>query len=164
MKLFHKGRKYLGNIAKLWGTLFAVAALISLAFLAYSTHVTGDNGWKINLTGYSFAEFSPWGCLVILIPIINIGVMFNKLNLKTKLLLNMGLCLLGTVSLYNANVATRNWICDQATGYVRAYGCSIVYGVLLLCSCLCFYFYCNQKRDSETDCEYYETTIKQEEV
>lgn len=160
MKTFHINKNDLRSIAKWSGTLFALFTLISLAFPAYSTSADGT----ILLRGINFTEFSPWGNLVVLIPLIILGIMFSNLGYKAKLVLNMLLCAFGAVSIHNANVAARVWIYEQATGFVRTYGTHIVYGILLLCSCLCFYFYCNKKRDFQKRCEYYKITVKQEEI
>jgi DNA polymerase-1 len=56
-----------------------------LAFPAYSTSADGT----ILLRGINFTEFSPWGNLVVLIPLIILGIMFSNLGYKAKLVLQV---------------------------------------------------------------------------
>jgi len=54
----------------------------------------------------------------------------------------MGMYMLGIVSLYNANCATREWIYEQATGFVYTYGSLVYYAVALSVAVVLFCLHC----------------------
>ena len=132
------------------GAISSALALISLALPVFKTVFDGGETWAATFRGINLVEFSPWGIIVLLVPLILSGIGYSKLNDAAKTMLNMSAFLLGLVSLYNAIYAMREWVYSHATGYVYVYGSFIIYAVLLIISAVLFHICCNIKQVTNT--------------
>lgn len=80
----------MGKITKLLGIIFAVLTLLSLTAPLYKTNFTDGESMTLLLHGFDLYEFSAWGVVTALIPLLLIGIMFTKFSDKIKSALIMG--------------------------------------------------------------------------
>lgn len=133
------------KITKIAGITLSALALISLALPMYHATIGEGETWIATFRGFDLVELSPWGAVLLLLPLLTSGIICSTLDNKTKTILNMGLFLLGSVSIYSANFAMREWIYAEASGYVQVYGSLIIYAALILSAAILFHLHCNTK-------------------
>jgi hypothetical protein len=144
---------------KSFGVFLALVSLSSLFLPIFSTLITEGEAWNMVVRGYNMVEFSTWGSVVLMLPIILIGLALSKLKNNTKTVMLFGLILLDGVALYNATAATHKWVLEQATGHVQVQPYYLIYALLLLLACVCVYIECNFLTEDENMKlkEYFET-------
>ena len=116
-------------------SLLCIASLTLPAFTVLSNDTT--------LRGFSLAEFSAWGAIIPVIPVILIEIMLCKLRDSTKTICIVILQLLAAVSLYCSHVSAYDWICKYERGYIRPHANDIIYAAMLILSCISFLISCN---------------------
>ena len=133
------------KITKIIGIIFAVLAAVSLAFPIYETTFTDGESMTLLLRGYDLYEFSAWGVVTILIPLLIVGIMLAKFDDRIKSALIMGTFIFGNVSVHSAKNAMREWIYGEATDMVYPFTGLFFYVVFLFCSSAFCYVYCIMK-------------------
>lgn len=138
------------KITKILGIFFAVLTALSMFFPIYKTTFTDGESMTLLLHGYDLYEFSGWGVLAMMVPILIIGIMFAKFDDKIRSALIMSMFVLGNVSVQNAKIAMQEWVYSEATEMVYSYGGLIFYSFLLLCSSVFCYIGCVKKNSNLT--------------
>ena len=132
------------KIFKALATAFAVLSFASLALPLYDTYIGGTAvSAQITIRGLNLAEFSPWGGIIVLSPLLSAGAMYSKLTNNAKTLLLFAIGLLNAGCLCPANQAAKYWIYTQATGAVTDMPYLVLYASSLLVSLILFYLHCN---------------------
>lgn len=121
------------------GVFSALLALATLFGPIYSTHIVGVESCNMVVKGYNLVEFSPWGSVVLLAPLVLIGLMLGKLKPTVKTVGALGLVLLDGVALSGAVAAAHTWISGVATGFVEPQSHHLIYAFFLLVATVCFW-------------------------
>ena len=75
------------------GALLSVAALYALSLPMWTVTFT-DSTYEMIIKGFNIPEFSPWGGIVLLTPLVLLGLIFSKVNGNLKTIGLLGLLLL----------------------------------------------------------------------
>ena len=125
----------INKILKIAGIILSVLTLYSLALPIYSTYISCD----IVVRGYNLVEFSPWGGVVVLAPLVLLGLTLSKLRNTTKTVGLIGLLVLNGVALCGSTYVAHTWMCDIATGYVEPHMSHLIYALLFTVATACFW-------------------------
>ena len=125
------------------GAVLALFSLVCLSFPIFSTNITDGESWHMVVRGYNMVEFSPWGSIVLILPLLIIGLMISKLKDSIKTIGILGLLMLDCFALSNAYSSTYKWVLQEATGYVQLHMNQLFYILALFLSCVCLYIECN---------------------
>ena len=131
------------KIVKYSAIAFALLSLLSLSLPVFSTRITDGEACNLVVKGYNLVEFSPWGGIVLLAPLLLLGLMLSKLRNTTK---TVGLIILFTVNgvaLYASTSSAYKWMCDISTGFVESHMYHVIYALLLFVAMVCFFVWCN---------------------
>lgn len=137
-------------VKRIFRFLCAVLALLSLASLSlpiYSTYITDGEACDMVIKGYNLVEFSPWGGVVLLAPLVLLGLMLSKLKSSVKTIGLLGLLLLNSVALCGATSAAYSWITNIATGFVKPHMGHLIYALLLFLAMVCLWLLYNALQD-----------------
>ena len=137
------------KITKIIAIIFAVLAAVSLTFPIYETTFTDGESMTLLLRGYDLYEFSAWGVLAILLPLLIVCIMFSKFNDRIKSALILGTFVLGSISVQISNTAMRDWIYGEATGTVQHFGGLVTYVSFYFCAFVFCFIYCLRKTYSK---------------
>lgn len=127
------------KIIKYSGITFALLSLLSLSSPMFSTRITDGEACNLIVKGYNLVEFSPWGGIVLLTPLVLLGLMLSKLKSDIKAIGLLGLLILDGVALCGATSAAYSWITDIATGFVKPHMGHLIYALLLFLAMVCFF-------------------------
>ena len=134
---------------KISGTVFAILTFIILFFpWVYAYHSGEVECCDFTTTGFGLTEFSAWGTIIFILPILILGITCSKLGEKTKTMFLFGLYLLGSISFYYATSIGIEWLKEVSTEYVRPKSCMFLYPIFMFFSLLSFYFSYNTKNCS----------------
>ena len=125
------------KILKLIGVFSALLATATLFGPVYSTYLADGEAGNVIVKGYNLVEFSSWGSVVLLVPLLLIGLMLGKLHPAVNTIGVLGLLLLNGVALSESVTAAHTWIAGVATGLVETHGHHWMYVLLLLVSAVC---------------------------
>ena len=131
------------KIVKYSGIAFALLSLLSLSLPVYSTRITDGEACELVVKGYNFIEFSPWGGIVLLAPLVLLGLMLSKLRNTTKTAGLIILFALNGVALCASTSAAYKWMCDVSAGFVEPHMYHVIYALLLFVAMLCLFVWCN---------------------
>lgn len=134
------------------GMVFTILTFISLLFpWVYAYYGEKFEKCDFTTTGFDMIEFSVWGVILILVPILVLGIMYGRLNEKEKTVSLLVLYLLGNISFYFAVSMGMDWLREASTGYIRLKGFALLYPIFLLGSMVMFYLYCNGKDKADIE-------------
>lgn len=125
------------------GIVFALASLFSLGLPLFSTYITDGEAWNVVIHGYNLAEFSPWGSIVLISPIVLLGLMLSKLNDGVKTIELLTLFSFSGVALHYSTNAAYKWVEAEATGYIETHLNQLIYFLLLSAAMVLFYIELN---------------------
>lgn len=125
------------------GVIFSVVSLFSLGLPILSTNITDGEAWNMVVKGYNMIEFSPFGSLVLMTPVLLIGLMFSKIKNSVKTVGILTLLLLDSFAMNCAYLDTYKWVEEQTTSYIKPYQNQIISCSLLFLAMICFYVDCN---------------------
>lgn len=131
------------KIVKYSGIAFALLSLLSLSLPVFSTQITDGEACDLMVKGYNLVEFSPWGGIVLLTPLVLLGLMLSKLKNATKTVGLIILFVLNGVALCASTSAAYKWMCDVSTGFVEPHMYHVIYALLLFVAMVCFFMWCN---------------------
>lgn len=131
------------KIVKYSGITFAILSLLTLSLPVFSTRITDGEACDLVVNGYNLVEFSPWGGIVLLAPLLLLGLMLSKLRNTTKTIGLIVLFALNGVALCASTSAAYKWMCDVSTGFVEPYMYHVIYALLLFVAMICFFVWCN---------------------
>lgn len=131
---------------KIFGVIFATLTALSLFLPIYKATFTDGESMTLLLRGYELYEFSAWGVVTMLAPLILIATMFTKFSKKTKCAMVVCAFVLGNISVHIANTSMRDWLYSNATGMVFPYDGLIFYSVFLLCALVFCFVDCIKKK------------------
>lgn len=134
---------YINKVLRVIGVVLALFSLLCLSFPIFSTNITDGESWHMVVKGYNMVEFSPWGSIVLITPVLLVGLMLSKLKYNFKTIGIFSLLMLDCFALSSAYSATYKWVLQQATGYVHLHMNQLFYILALFLSCVCFYIGCN---------------------
>lgn len=134
---------YINKVLRVIGVVLALFSLLCLSFPIFSTNLTDGESWHMVVRGYNMVEFSPWGSIVLIVPILFIGLMLSKLKYSFKTIGIFSLLMMDCFALSSAYSSTYKWVLQEATGYVHLHMNQFFYILALFLSCVCFYFECN---------------------
>lgn len=134
---------YINKVLRVIGVVLALFSLLCLSFPIFSTNLTDGESWHMGVRGYNMVEFSPWGSMVLIVPILFIGLMLSKLKYSFKTIGIFSLLMMDCFALSSAYSSTYKWVLQEATGYVHLHMNQLFYILALFLSCVCFYFECN---------------------
>lgn len=128
---------------KYFSIVLSVFSLITLWFPAFSTRITDGESWNMVVRGYNLAEFSPWGSIVLLTPIVLILLVLSKLGNSLKTISLFTLCLIDGFALCDSLSKSYSWMTENTTGHVTVHGYQLIYAVLLLMAIIYLFIDCN---------------------
>lgn len=130
---------------KVSGIVFSLLSYLTLALPIYKTKMDNGENYNMIITGLNFAEFSLWGCLMLVIPIVLIALTYCNIKNRWKSVVLIAIYILNTIVIYNASIAADKWIRDVATGFVLCRPYQLFYAMSLLVSMVCLFirFYKN---------------------
>ena len=131
------------KIVKHIGIVFALLSLLSLFLPMFSTRITDGEFCNLVVKGYSLVEFSPWGGIVVLAPLVLLGLMLSKLRNTAQTVGLIVLFALNGVALCASTSAAYKWMCDVSAGFVEPCMYHVIYALLLFAAMVCFFVWCN---------------------
>jgi uncharacterized membrane protein len=131
------------KIVKYSGIAFALLSLLSLSLPVFSTRITDGEACGLVVKGYNLVEFSPWGGIVLLAPLVLLGLMLSKLKNTTKTVGLIILFALNGVALCASTSAAYKWMYDVSTEFVEPHMYHVIYAFLLFVAMVCFFAWCN---------------------
>ncbi|MBR2043542.1 MAG: hypothetical protein IJ946_04310 [Clostridia bacterium] len=133
-------------VRKLFSVLAIILSLFAIASLflpIYSTNITDGEACNLIVKGYNLVEFSPWGGVMLLTPLVLLGLMLSKIKSSVKTIGLLGLLLLDSVALCGATSAAYSWITNIATGFVKPHMGHLIYALLLFLATVCLWLLYN---------------------
>ena len=127
----------LEKVTKAVGVFSALLAMVALFGPIYNTYIAEGEACNIIVKGYNLVEFSPWGSVVLLAPLVLVALMLSKLNPAVKTVGALGLFLLTGVALSGSVASAHTWICGIATGFVEPQGHHLIYALFLIVAVAC---------------------------
>lgn len=134
---------YINKVLRVIGVVLVLFSLLCLSFPIFSTNLTDGESWHMVVRGYNMVEFSPWGSIVLIAPILLIGLMLSKLKYSFKIIGIFSLLMMDCFALSSAYSSTYKWVLQEATGYVHLHMNQLFYILALFLSFVCFYIECN---------------------
>ena len=131
------------------GTIFNLVSYIPIAMPMYTGKVGTEESFNAVIRGFNFAEFSPWGSLLVTMPKILLAITYSKIKNKYKSLILIPFYMLNTVMVYNSTMAADKWIRDAAEGYVRFRPYIVLYLLAVFSALVCQYIHCRKYPDYE---------------
>ena len=131
------------KIVKYSGIAFALLSLLSLSLPVFSTRITDGEACDLVVKGYNLVEFSPWGGIVLLAPLLLLGLMLSKLKNTTRTIGLIILFALNGVALCASTSSAYKWMCDVSAGFVEPHMYHVIYALLLFVAMVCFFVWCN---------------------
>ena len=140
---------------KYFSMVLSVFSLITLWFPVFSARITDGESWNMVVRGYNLAEFSPWGSIVVLMPlvlmarivlltpIVLILLVLSKLGNSLKTISLFTLCLIDGFALCDSLSKSYSWMTENTTGHVTVHGYQLIYAVLLLIAIIYLFIDCN---------------------
>ncbi len=132
---------------KICGLTFALLSYIPLLFPVYKVRTAGETGYDLIIRGFNLAEFSVWGGLLMIIPIILFALAYCGIGNRHKSIALMGICIFGVITVCYAGVPAKEWVKNAAEGYVRYRPYHIIGFVCMLASMACTFADCNRSTD-----------------
>ena len=126
-------------LAKYGGIVLAILSVLSLGLPLFSTTLATGEAGRLVVRGYNLVEFSPWGGVAVMVPMVLLGLALSKLNRHVKTMGLLGLCVLTGFALCGAVTAAQTWVRSAADGFVKPHMCHWIYALLLFFATLCFY-------------------------
>lgn len=130
---------HINKILKFMSITLTLFSLASLSLPIYSTHITNGVACNLVIRGYNLVEFSSWGGIVVLAPLVLLGLMLSGLNNNIKTIGLLGLFILDGVALCCSTSAAYKWICEVSTTFVELHMNHLVYALLYFIAMICFY-------------------------
>ena len=124
---------------KFTATLFSMITALSLILPIFSTYITGAEAWNMVVRGYNLIEFSPWGSVVFVAPLILVGLIFSDLKNKVKTVGMLALALVDSFALNASVIATYKWVSEQATGAIELQFGLLIYVIFMLLAEVSFF-------------------------
>lgn len=135
---------------KVIGTFLTVMTLILMFFPWISAYHSGEvENVNLTATGFGLTEFSVWGVILLIMPIIILATIYSRLNSKVKTVMILAIYLFSQISLYCAVSAGMEFLREVSTQYVRPQVWMLLHPVIIFLSLLSFYLSYNQKGSSE---------------
>lgn len=134
------------KIYKWSAIVLSVAGYLTL--LLPLAKVTERDGCTMIIRGFNMVEFSPWGSIVLSVPLIIIAILFSHMEKTHKTIGLISVQLLNSVGLYNSINKAYEWINSISPEYIHRETYPILYGALILISLICLYAY-NEIEEAE---------------
>lgn len=113
--------------------LLVLGTLFSLTFPVFVTKLTGDlASSSFMVKGYTLFSFSPWGYVVVFVPVSLLAMMWFHDKMPHKYPLTLLLVFLGLFGHNACVLAAREWIYGVANSFVRAMGQMLYYPMFLV--------------------------------
>ena len=135
------------SLMKYGGIVLAVLSLLTLGLPLFSTTLTVGEAGRLVVRGYNLVEFSPWGGVAVVAPLVLLGLALSKLSRPVKTMGLLGLCVLTGFALCGAVAAAQTWVRSTADGFVEPHMSHLFYAALFFFATLCFYV--ENNRDGE---------------
>ena len=119
------------------GVFSALLAMAALFGPIYSTYIVDVESCNMIVKGYNLVEFSPWGSVVLLAPLVLVALMLSKLKPAVKTVGTLVLFMLTGVALSGSVASAHTWICGIATGFVEPQSHHLIYALFLLVAVAC---------------------------
>ncbi len=132
------------------GTLFSLFAWLSLYMTSIRTYVGSATGWESCINGFDLIEYSPWGSIVVLIPLLTIACAFSKLGASGKTVMLTVLTVTANVSMYNACDTALEKLRQLTESRVIASANLCIYTAALMLSAISFYICFNLVKEQDT--------------
>lgn len=134
---------YLNKFLSISGIILSVSALLSLVLPLFSFRILET---EMIIRGYNVVEFSPWGSIVLVAPILLIGLMLSKLKYSFKTIGILSLLILDFFALSDAYSVSYTWALQETTNSVQPHAYHLFYALAFVLSGFCFYMECNYCR------------------
>ena len=132
---------------KIAGMIFDFASYIPLALPMYRARIEGSFGYDMIVRGFNFVEFSPWGSLMVSMPIVLFALTYLRIKNKFKNLLLILFYMLNTVTVYNATSAADKWVRGATEGFVLFRPYILLYLISMVVALVCLYVHNNKYYD-----------------
>ena len=132
---------------KVFGTIFNFASYIPMSLPMYKARIGKEESFEAVIRGFNLCEFSPWGSLLVTMPIILLAITCSKIKNKFKNLLLILFYMLNTVTVYNATSAADKWIRGTADGFVHFRPYIMLYLLSVFFALICLYIHNNKYYD-----------------
>ena len=115
--------------------LLVLVTMLSLTFTIFFTKLTGDlASSSIMVKGYTLFTFSPWGYVVVFVPVSLLAMMWFHDKMPHKYPLTLLLVFLGLFGHNACVLAAREWVYGVADNFVRTMGQMLYYPMFLVAS------------------------------
>ena len=132
---------------KIMGIIFNFASYIPLAFPMYKTKLEVGFDYEVIVRGFNFVEFSPWGSLLVTMPIILLALTYLRVRNKLKNLILISFYILNTITIYNATSAADKWVRTATEGFVLVRPYILLYLLSMFVALVCLYIHNNKYYD-----------------
>lgn len=132
---------------KIGSYIFALLSYVPLLLPMYKIRTDGETGYDLILRGFNLAEFSVWGGLFLIIPIILCAIAYCNIKNSHKSIALMGICIFGVIALYCAGAPAQEWVKTAASGYVPYRPYHIIAFAGMLASMVCTFADCNRNTE-----------------
>ena len=111
------------------------------AFLPLMSAYCGGDGESFTpvLRVINLAEFSAWGTVTVLSPIILAAIYYAELDRNAKTLSLIGIYMFSSVAYVEAVKRAHEWLDQVCTGFVEKYPAMILYPLVIFCVSVLIY-------------------------
>ena len=132
---------------KIVGIIFNFTSYIPLALPMYKATIGKEESFESIIRGFDLCEFSPWGSLLVTMPIILLAISFLKIRNSIKNLLLILFYMINTIIVHLATFAAGNWIRETADGFVNFKPYILFYLLSMFLGLICLYVHNNKYYD-----------------
>ena len=132
---------------KFFGMIFAALTTLSLFLPIFKATFTDGESMTLLLRVYDLYEFSTWGLVAMLCPLVVAVFVLIKLDYKIKRLLVVCTCILGCVGAFEGFFAMSQWVYANATGSVEMLGGLIYFMTFFVCTCVFWFVFCMKTKN-----------------
>ena len=126
------------------GTVLTLLSFILMFFSWIYAYSEGEVvSADITTSGFGLTEFSVWGVILLIVPVLVLGIMYSNLGNKVKTVMILCIYLLSQISFYFAVSIGMDWLREISTEYVRPQIFLLIHPIMLFASLLAFYLHCN---------------------
>lgn len=127
-------KKWLKRI--ITGLSFGAFALLSLPIFKVSV-----DGTEYVVRGLNLPEFSVWGCIVLVIPLIILALLYSHMTITQKTVGIIGVQCANIIGVHSSLYGAKKWVEEISSHYVSPKPYLFAYVALVTVTLIIFYLY-----------------------